>query len=43
MSETPLVAYTSPPTLGQHTYEILREVLGMELGAIRHLEQTGVL
>jgi crotonobetainyl-CoA:carnitine CoA-transferase CaiB-like acyl-CoA transferase len=43
MSETPIVAYGSPPTLGQHSHEILREVLGRTPEEIRHLEQTGVL
>jgi crotonobetainyl-CoA:carnitine CoA-transferase CaiB-like acyl-CoA transferase len=43
MSETPIVAYRSPPALGQHSHEILREVLGRTPEVIRHLERTGVL
>ena len=43
MSETPIMAYVSPPTLGQHTHEILREVLGRTPEEIRYLEQTGVV
>jgi crotonobetainyl-CoA:carnitine CoA-transferase CaiB-like acyl-CoA transferase len=43
MSETPIVAYGSPPTLGQHTHEILSEVLGRTPEEIRYLEQMGVV
>jgi crotonobetainyl-CoA:carnitine CoA-transferase CaiB-like acyl-CoA transferase len=43
MSETPIVAYRSPPTLGQHSHEILREVLGRTPEEIQYLEQMGIV
>ena len=43
MSETPIVAYGSPPTLGQHSHEILGKVLGRTPEEIRYLEQAGVV
>ena len=30
MSETPVSYRSAPPTLGQHTDEVLKEILGMD-------------
>jgi crotonobetainyl-CoA:carnitine CoA-transferase CaiB-like acyl-CoA transferase len=40
MSATPLDVYTAPPTNGQHTKEILSELLGMSEEEIQTLDQT---
>ena len=42
-SETPLEHKTPPPTLGQHTDEVLRGVLGMSEGDIARLRADGVV
>jgi crotonobetainyl-CoA:carnitine CoA-transferase CaiB-like acyl-CoA transferase len=42
-SATPLEHKMPPPTLGQHTDEILRDVLGMDAAAIAKLRETKVL
>ncbi|KLU84692.1 formyl-coenzyme A transferase [Magnaporthiopsis poae ATCC 64411] len=34
---------TAPPTLGQHTDEVLREILGFDDGRIRELKEKGVV
>lgn len=34
---------TPPPLLGQHTDEVLTEILGMEASEIRTLKQEGVV
>lgn len=34
---------TPPPTLGQHTEEVMREVLGMEVEEVEKLKAAGVL
>lgn len=34
---------TAPPTLGQHTDEVLREQLGLEEAKIRELREKGVV
>ena len=39
LSGTPLTAYTAPPTSGQHTHEVLAELLGMGAQEIRALQQ----
>jgi crotonobetainyl-CoA:carnitine CoA-transferase CaiB-like acyl-CoA transferase len=42
-SATPIEHKLPPPTLGQHTEEILREVLGMDDGRIAKLRETKVV
>ena len=43
MSGTPIENYRTPPTLGQHTGEILTDVLGMGQDEIARLERAGVI
>ena len=40
--ETPPALYRAPPTLGEHTAEVLRE-LGVDAEALAHLRSTGVV
>lgn len=42
-SETKPRVRSPPPTLGQHTDEVLREHLGMDEGRIRELKERGVV
>ncbi|MBI3937936.1 MAG: CoA transferase, partial [Betaproteobacteria bacterium] len=42
-SETPLEHRLPPPTLGQHTEEILREMLAMSEAGIAQLRADGVI
>ena len=42
-SETAATIRSAPPTLGQHTDEILKEYLGYEDGKIQELKAQGVL
>ena len=43
MSATPVSYRHAPPTLGQHTNEILAEMLGMDEEECRELAQKGVV
>ena len=43
LHDTPGAADTAPPTLGQHTDQILRSVLGMKPAAIAKLHHDGVI
>ena len=43
LSETPLTRYSAPPTMGQHTREVLIELLGFDEAAIDRLVQAGVV
>lgn len=43
MSETPPVARTAPPTLGQHSDDILRERLGFDEAKIAALRESGIV
>jgi crotonobetainyl-CoA:carnitine CoA-transferase CaiB-like acyl-CoA transferase len=43
LSRTPVVPRPAPPTLGQHTDEVLRELLGMEDAEIAALREKGVV
>jgi crotonobetainyl-CoA:carnitine CoA-transferase CaiB-like acyl-CoA transferase len=43
MSETPPRAPLSPPRLGEHTYEVLREVLGLSQSDVDALEAKGAI
>ena len=42
-SETPCVPEVPPPVLGEHTDEVLREVLGLDEERIRELRAQGVV
>lgn len=42
-SETPVRAPKPPPLLGQHTEEILRDLLGVDAQGIEDLRRTGVI
>jgi crotonobetainyl-CoA:carnitine CoA-transferase CaiB-like acyl-CoA transferase len=42
-SDTPITHETPPPTLGQHTDEVLRGVLGMTSDEIAQLRGKGVV
>ncbi len=42
-SGTPVREPAAPPTLGQHTDEVLKEVLGMEAGEIKTLRASGAI
>jgi crotonobetainyl-CoA:carnitine CoA-transferase CaiB-like acyl-CoA transferase len=43
LSATPAQIKNPSPLLGQHTYQVLREVLGMTPEEIAALEKTGVI
>ncbi|MEM9269041.1 MAG: CaiB/BaiF CoA-transferase family protein, partial [Pseudomonadota bacterium] len=43
LSETPVVCQGPPPLLGQHTKQILTQVLGLSSGQIAELEAKGVV
>lgn len=34
---------SAPPTLGQHTDEVLRDILGMDKGEVDYLRKEGVV
>jgi crotonobetainyl-CoA:carnitine CoA-transferase CaiB-like acyl-CoA transferase len=43
LSETPVEVRMAPPTLGQHTDEILRERLNLDPQAIATLQEKGII
>jgi crotonobetainyl-CoA:carnitine CoA-transferase CaiB-like acyl-CoA transferase len=43
LSETPVSYRLPPPTLGQHTREVLRDLLGVDGERLRRLEERGVV
>ena len=43
LSETPIEGYRTPPTLGQHTHEVLTDVLGLGSDEIARLERAGAI
>jgi len=43
LSETPADYRISPPTLGEHTDEVLRDMLGLDAAAISGLRERGVV
>ena len=42
-SATPITTYTAPPTLGQHTDEVLKHLLGMDDEEIARLSGAGII
>ena len=43
LSETPVEYRNAPPLLGEHTQQVLEQVLGLKAGAVEALRQSGVL
>ncbi|MEE2969644.1 MAG: CoA transferase, partial [Pseudomonadota bacterium] len=43
LSETPLAYRRAPPTLGQHTDEVLAEMLDMTEGELKNLRMDGTI
>ena len=43
LSETPITRYTAPPTMGQHTGEVLKELLGLDDAELGRLAQARVI
>ncbi|WP_177344710.1 CoA transferase, partial [Pseudomonas sp. HMSC75E02] len=43
LSQTPVEYRNAPPTLGQHTEQILENVLGLDAAAIGKLREQGVI
>lgn len=43
MSETPVSYRRAPPTLGEHTDEVMGELLGMDSGELEKLRRDGVI
>lgn len=43
LSETPVEYRRAPPLLGEHTEAVLRDVLGLDAGAVQVLRSAGVL
>jgi len=43
LSATPIVDYRTPPTLGQHTHEVLRDLLGLGHEEIAQLARANVI
>ncbi|NIF19110.1 CaiB/BaiF CoA-transferase family protein [Pantoea sp. Cy-639] len=43
LSETPVEYRQAPPLLGEHTESVLKEVLGLDAGAVHELRSAGVL
>ncbi len=43
LAETPPVAHSAPPDLGEHTDEVLQRVLGLDEGQVRELRSRGVV
>ena len=43
LSETPAVLHTAPPRIGQHTREILKDVVGLDDEVIRDLDERGII
>jgi crotonobetainyl-CoA:carnitine CoA-transferase CaiB-like acyl-CoA transferase len=42
-SETPVAYDLAPPTLGQHTDSVLREILKIDPDQIKHLSECGII
>jgi crotonobetainyl-CoA:carnitine CoA-transferase CaiB-like acyl-CoA transferase len=43
LSHTPGEVYAPPPMLGQHTFEVLQDWLGLGDGEVEALQQQGVI
>ncbi|MFB1017712.1 MAG: CoA transferase, partial [Burkholderiaceae bacterium] len=43
LSVTPVVQRHAPPTLGQHTTEVLQELLALSAGELSALRASGVI
>ena len=43
MQDTPIVAPSAPPLLGEHTEEVLRDMLGYDADRLRELETAGAI
>ena len=43
LSETPVEYRNAPPLLGEHTQQVLEQVLGLKAGAVEALRQSGVV
>ncbi len=43
LSETPITDYAAPPTMGQHTDEVLRDELGLDAAEIARLRAAGIV
>jgi crotonobetainyl-CoA:carnitine CoA-transferase CaiB-like acyl-CoA transferase len=43
LSATPVAYDRAPPTLGQHTDEVLEGVLGLDAAAVAGLREKGIL
>ena len=43
MSETPVSYRYPPPTLGQHTDEILSDILGIDKSELKKLKTDGII
>ena len=43
LSATPPVLHTAPPRVGQHTLEILKDVVGLDDKTIRDLESQEII
>ena len=43
LSETPVEYRNAPPLLGEHTRQVLKQVLGLHADAVEALRQSGVL
>ena len=43
LSETPVEYRNAPPLLGEHTRQVLEQVLGLKAGAVEALRQSGVV
>jgi crotonobetainyl-CoA:carnitine CoA-transferase CaiB-like acyl-CoA transferase len=42
-SATPIEQYTAPPLLGEHTDEVLSDILGMDAGTLDALRKDGII
>jgi formyl-CoA transferase len=43
LSETPVAPRSAPPTLGQHTDEVLRDWLGLDAGEVAAFHEQGIV
>ena len=43
LSKTPVEYRTAPPLLGQHTAQVLQDVLGLGSASVKALKEAGVI